>query len=69
MTQIPFGQIHCFGKADRFSFGLCGTVGSCRDPGSGDYRLMETSPAWVLGIKEIDTSGIGIQEKLRYSTP
>ena len=44
-------------------------VGSCRDPGSGDYSLIETSPAWILGIKEIDTSGIGIQEKLRYSTP
>ena len=45
------------------------TLGHHRNPASGDYTLRETSPAWILGINEIDTSVIGVQEKLRYSAP
>ena len=45
------------------------TLDRNRNPASGDYTLIETSPAWILGINEIDTSVIGVQEKLRYSVP
>ena len=31
------------------------------DPDNGDFRLREDSPAFALGIKPIDLSGVGIR--------
>ena len=30
-----------------------------REPGSGDYTLAPESPAWLLGIQQIDFAAIG----------
>jgi len=40
-----------------------------RDPQAGDYSLYPESPAWLLGIEEIDTENIGPRESMKYGIP
>ena len=56
MTQTPSG-LNPFSGEWRLEF--VDNVLRLRDPAMKDYTLADNSPAWALGIEQIDMAAIG----------
>ena len=56
MTQAPSG-LNPFSGEWRLEF--VDNVLGLRDPAMKDYTLADNSPAWALGIEQIDMAAIG----------